>query len=362
MRAPGELGFLAADACDIDRPILRDPALQADFEEVGYVVLPFLGAEAVATLVDGYDRLAAELDGSSAPDDYNDTYAEFSIIHSRPEFRRRAYDLITSVLEPVADAPPRRHATVDRELREQAARNRRGPHPSELLGGGRSRAPVGLGVGSARRLRARQRRHVHARRQPPDAPQPPRDVGLPGVQPDRPGPARPQAHPGGGARWRCRDPRRRARPLLAAEPDSRAPPGHPVRDDSPRSPPTVVPAGREPPTTASTSRCGRSTSGTSSSSGTATATSATAPTRTGSSCPRSTSISPCSNSSSTRQLRSPRRGTAVAPDPAARTGGGTVDSAGSPATAPTDEPDPRPTPEPAARQRGLRALISRLSR
>lgn len=102
MRTPGELGFLAADACDIDRPILRDPALQADFEEVGYVVLPFLEAGEVATLVDGYDRLAAELDGSSAPEDYNDTYAEFSIIHSRPEFRRRAYDLITSVLEPVA--------------------------------------------------------------------------------------------------------------------------------------------------------------------------------------------------------------------------------------------------------------------
>lgn len=103
MRAPGELGFLAADACDIDRAILRDAALQADFEELGYVVLPFLEAEEVATLVDGYDRLAAELDGSSSPDDYNDTYAEFSIIHSRPEFRRRAYDLITSVLEPVAE-------------------------------------------------------------------------------------------------------------------------------------------------------------------------------------------------------------------------------------------------------------------
>lgn len=103
MRAPGELGFLAADACDIDRAILRDPSLQADFEELGYVVLPFLGADEVAALVDGYDRLAAELDGSSAPDDYNDTYAEFSIIHSRPEFRRRAYDLITSVLEPVAE-------------------------------------------------------------------------------------------------------------------------------------------------------------------------------------------------------------------------------------------------------------------
>jgi ectoine hydroxylase-related dioxygenase (phytanoyl-CoA dioxygenase family) len=103
MRAPGELGFLPADACDIDRSIFKDPALEADFRDVGYVVLPFLDAEQVATLVDGYDRLAADLDGSSAPEDYNDTYAEFSIIHSRPEFRRRAYDLITSVLEPVAE-------------------------------------------------------------------------------------------------------------------------------------------------------------------------------------------------------------------------------------------------------------------
>ena len=103
MRAPGELGFLPTDACDIDRPILQDPALQATFEDVGYVVVPFLDAEQVKALVDGYDRIAADLDGSSAPEDYNDTYAEFSIIHSRPEFRRRAYDLITSVLEPVAD-------------------------------------------------------------------------------------------------------------------------------------------------------------------------------------------------------------------------------------------------------------------
>lgn len=103
MRAPGELGFLATDACDIDRPILQDPALQATFEEVGYVVVPFLDADQVKTLVDGYDRIAADLGGSSAPEDYNDTYAEFSIIHSRPEFRRQAYDLITSVLEPVAD-------------------------------------------------------------------------------------------------------------------------------------------------------------------------------------------------------------------------------------------------------------------
>ena len=103
MRAPGELGFLGTEACQLDRPILRDRELQAEFEDRGYVVVPLLDPQEVEALVSGYDRLALELDGSSAPEDYNDTYAEFSIIHSRPEFRRRAYDLITSVLVPVVE-------------------------------------------------------------------------------------------------------------------------------------------------------------------------------------------------------------------------------------------------------------------
>lgn len=103
MRTPADLGFLPVEACSIERPVLRDPALQHQIEDRGYVVLPFLDPAEVATLVAGYDRIAADVGGANAPGDYNDVYAEFSVIHSRPEFRRRAFELITSVLVPVAD-------------------------------------------------------------------------------------------------------------------------------------------------------------------------------------------------------------------------------------------------------------------
>lgn len=87
---------------------MRDPELQRQIEERGYVVVPYLDQADVETLVTGYDRIAGEVGGANAPGDYNDTYAEFSVIHSRPEFRRRAYELITTVLVPVAD-----HLLVD---------------------------------------------------------------------------------------------------------------------------------------------------------------------------------------------------------------------------------------------------------
>lgn len=112
MRTPGELGFFPADTCSIDRPVMRDLGLQRQIEDRGYVVLPFLEPVEVAALVDGYDQLTTDLGGANAPGDYNDTYAEFSIIHSRPEFRRRAFDLISSVLVPVAD----RHLVDHRPL------------------------------------------------------------------------------------------------------------------------------------------------------------------------------------------------------------------------------------------------------
>jgi ectoine hydroxylase-related dioxygenase (phytanoyl-CoA dioxygenase family) len=96
-------GFFPPEACHIDRPTLRDPSLQAELEHRGYVVVQLLDEAGVAELVDGYDRIGAELGGPNEPGAYNDTYAEFSIIHSRPEFRRRAYDLITSTLVPVAN-------------------------------------------------------------------------------------------------------------------------------------------------------------------------------------------------------------------------------------------------------------------
>lgn len=112
MRTPGELGFFPADACSIDRPVMRDLGLQQQIEDRGYVVVPFLEPSEVATLADGYDQITTDLGGANAPGAYNDTYAEFSIIHSRPEFRRRAFDLIRSVLVPVAD----RHLVDHRPL------------------------------------------------------------------------------------------------------------------------------------------------------------------------------------------------------------------------------------------------------
>lgn len=103
MPSPAELGFLPSDSCKIDRTVLRDPAQQDEFERRGYVVMPFLSSEQVQQLVSGYDSIAQSMGGASKPEDYNDTYAEFSIIHSRPEFRRQAYSLINSVLAPEAD-------------------------------------------------------------------------------------------------------------------------------------------------------------------------------------------------------------------------------------------------------------------
>lgn len=112
MRALEPSGFLSADACELTGRVLRDDALQAQLEERGYVVVPFLEAAEVTALVDAYDRIAEELGGSSTPDTYNDTFAEFSIIHSQPEFRRRAFEAITSVLQPVTD----RHLVDHRPL------------------------------------------------------------------------------------------------------------------------------------------------------------------------------------------------------------------------------------------------------
>jgi hypothetical protein len=102
MSSPTELGFLPIESCRVDRAVLRNPEQQAEFDRKGYVVMPLLSLGQVDQLVSGYDSIAESLGGASRPEDYNDTYAEFSIIHSRPEFRRQAFDLITAVLGPEA--------------------------------------------------------------------------------------------------------------------------------------------------------------------------------------------------------------------------------------------------------------------
>ena len=102
MSSPTELGFLPIESCRVDRAVFRNPEQQAEFDRKGYVVMPLLSLGQVDQLVSGYDSIAESLGGASRPEDYNDTYAEFSIIHSRPEFRRQAFDLITTVLGPEA--------------------------------------------------------------------------------------------------------------------------------------------------------------------------------------------------------------------------------------------------------------------
>jgi len=88
---------------EFGRQVFVDPERQRAFDEVGYVVLPLLEPDAVATLRDWYlDRAGDQ--GPNPPGAYNDTYAEFSVVHSYPEFRREAYDHICGVLaEPLSD-------------------------------------------------------------------------------------------------------------------------------------------------------------------------------------------------------------------------------------------------------------------
>lgn len=83
------------------RAVLRDPALEEEFQRRGYVTVPLLSPGEVARLYDFYTERAGE-EGPNPPGAYNDTYAEFSVIHSRPDFRAEAYDIITEVVTPHA--------------------------------------------------------------------------------------------------------------------------------------------------------------------------------------------------------------------------------------------------------------------
>jgi ectoine hydroxylase-related dioxygenase (phytanoyl-CoA dioxygenase family) len=98
------LGFLPPEVCAIERRVFRDPAVEQEFEDRGYVVVPFVDADVVADLFGHYTTAAqASETGVNPPGAYNDTYAEFSIIHSRPDWRREAFDRITDRLGPRAD-------------------------------------------------------------------------------------------------------------------------------------------------------------------------------------------------------------------------------------------------------------------
>jgi len=78
------------------RRVLREDTLQATFDERGYVVVPLLSPEQTDGLYRWYDERAG-ITGPNPDGAYDDTYAEFSTIHSFPEFRQAAYRAITEV-------------------------------------------------------------------------------------------------------------------------------------------------------------------------------------------------------------------------------------------------------------------------
>lgn len=96
----GEYGFLAQGDCHLTRRVFRDDALQAAFDERGYVTTRLVSPSEVEQLRTIYLEAAAEEEGLNPPGAYNDTYAEFSVIHSRVDLRERFFTEIAAVLGP----------------------------------------------------------------------------------------------------------------------------------------------------------------------------------------------------------------------------------------------------------------------
>lgn len=72
---------------------MADVALEQELDTKGWVVVPLLDDDEVRELVGFYRSHASG--GQLNPDGaYDPTYAEFSVIHSRPEFRAAAYEEI----------------------------------------------------------------------------------------------------------------------------------------------------------------------------------------------------------------------------------------------------------------------------
>ena len=80
---------------------LHDEAGETELRTQGWTVVDLLTAEEVASLRDFY-RSEAATEDLNPPGAFDSTYAEFSVIHCRPDFRARAFDTITAVAGPRA--------------------------------------------------------------------------------------------------------------------------------------------------------------------------------------------------------------------------------------------------------------------
>ena len=80
---------------------LLDDTKEKELDELGWTVVDLLGPGEVAELRDFYFGEAAAQD-LNPPGAFDSTYAEFSVIHCRPDFRARAFDRITQVIGPRA--------------------------------------------------------------------------------------------------------------------------------------------------------------------------------------------------------------------------------------------------------------------
>ncbi len=81
----------------IERRVLLDQDLEATLVDRGYVVVPLLDDDEVASLRDWYREASA--DETHRPEDaYDPTYAEFTVIHTDPRFRAASFEHIVDVV------------------------------------------------------------------------------------------------------------------------------------------------------------------------------------------------------------------------------------------------------------------------